>query len=67
MARAAATVPHGDCCYTRLGTETGADGMPFMKVKPCPYLKKRGDCPSRRTTRTPLGASLSAASEYSSC
>lgn len=47
MAQAEATVPHGPYCYTRTGTERGADGVPIMKVQPCPYLKKRGDWPEQ--------------------
>ena len=47
MAQVAATVPHGDYCYTRLRTETGADGLPVMKITPCPHLKRRGDWPEQ--------------------
>lgn len=48
MAAAEAAVPHGDYCYTRLGTEINADGLPVMKVKPCPYFKTRGDWPEQK-------------------
>lgn len=47
MSAAEAKVPHGDYCYSPLGTVAGADGMPVIEVKPCPYLKTRGDWPEQ--------------------
>lgn len=48
MAEAATAVPHGEYCYAPVGADSKPDGMPILKVKPCPYFKRRGDWPEQR-------------------
>lgn len=49
MTAAAAIVPQGSYCYcyTPIEPRRRADGLPIMKVKHCPFLKRRGDWPEQ--------------------
>lgn len=48
MSEAAAKVPKGDYCYSKVRLEAGANGMPVLKTVSCPYFKGRPDQPEQR-------------------